>query len=287
MTALVVKSHYSFPLNATTTGITTGTVKRLYVGEWSLRFLEGLLALLLMFSVCLSSYKYPIFARDPAPLASLTTFLVNSHSLESVLTRGGDNLNERPDRPSLGNMFFYSFEDGIKPPSRLPHTLSMAFYRDEDTSSSSTYSKTDHHNDLDWWQPMAATWAYRTVILVCTVLLVISLEVSFYFSTKNNGISSISSESNARYAWTYLPSLIMAGISLGYGSLDSMARMLHLFQKLHREELSFQEMLREPLGSFTIQAMVQSMRLSHLALSVVLFTSLLAPALTIITSGLF
>lgn len=134
---------------------------------------------------------------------------------------------------------------------------------------------------------MASTWPYRIAVIVLTIAVMIVLEVLYQYSVKNNGITNISINSYDLNGWLYVSTIIVAGTALAYGALDSTARLLHPFQELRRGKMQFQELLCEPLGHATILATVHSLRKRYFALAVILLTSLLSPALTIVTSGLF
>lgn len=286
--ALHVKSHYSVPSNLTTTGSLTSATTRLFVGKWSLRLMEGFLGLLFILSLLLSFYKCPLFSQDPAPLAVQTMFLAKNPYLESVLQHIGKFSNEGPEWVLLKKSLYYSAEDGLENiQSLLDATLSASSYMSLHINMKSSNSTTKRFYRPDGWRQITASWGYRVAVLACTVLLVTSLEVLFRISTKNKGHSDMPSLSPKIYVWNYLPSLVMASISVAYSSLDYTARILHPFQRLNTGEMIFKELFWEPLGASTIQAIVQSARWHHFALTMILLTSFLAPTLTIITSGLF
>lgn len=283
--ALHVKSHYSVPSNLTTTGTLTSATTRLFVGEWSLRFMEGFLGLLFVLSILLIFYKCPIFPQDPAPLAVQTIFLAQNPYLESVLRKFS---NDSHEWLLPRNSLHCSAEDRLRTSQSLPNaTLSASSYESSHINTNSSNATTECFHRAEGWRQMTASWGYRVAVLACTVLLVVSLEILFYISTNNKSHADMPSPSSEIYAWNYLPSLVMASISILYSSLDCTARILHPFQKLNKGNVAFKELFWEPLGASTIKAIVQSAEWHHFALTMILLTSLLAPTLTIITSGLF
>ncbi|KAK0610735.1 hypothetical protein DIS24_g12036, partial [Lasiodiplodia hormozganensis] len=158
-----------------------------------------------------------------------------------------------------------------------------------DTSDDSTPSQPtkDNTDQSKWWRPLtAATW-FRIALFATTVAVIVVLEVLSQISKKNHGIANVILGGYQKYTWTYIPTLVMAMIGLSFAAADATARLLHPFQLLRRGNATFKEMLYDPASQLTLAAVVHAARKRQIALLASMLTALMAPALTIVTSGLY
>lgn len=291
--AQLVRGHYMSPTNQSIPSRLTSSYKRLCVGQWSLRIMEALLILTTLVAICLCFPTYPRFTRNPESLAANAALLAKSPDLWPVLYGTGESLKKPFQRSFATHQFRAGEMRDSKRGTVYTHInatgeTGIAINAESETTDVEREPEAvEERRKPNWWRPMASTWPYRIAVIVLTIAVVVVLEVLYQYSVKNNGISNISINSYELNGWLYVSTIIMAGMALAYGALDSTARLLHPFQELQRGKMQFQELLYEPLGHATILATVHSLRKRYFALAVILLTSLLSPALTIVTSGLF
>lgn len=145
----------------------------------------------------------------------------------------------------------------------------------------------DNTDEAKWWQPLPATIWFRITVFVSTLTVIVALEVLFQRSKKNRGLADAIVDGFQYYTWTYIPSSVMALIGLTFATADSTARTLHPFQVLRRGNAAFKEMLYDPACQLSLVAVIRAARTRQFALAATICTALMAPALTIVTSGLY
>lgn len=114
-----------------------------------------------------------------------------------------------------------------------------------------------------------------------------ALELLFQISEKSRELADVRPNGYQKYTWTYIPTLIMALIGLTFTTADSTARTLYPFQVLRRGNPAFKDMLYDPFCQLSLLAVIRAARTRRFTLLATMFTALIAPTLTIVTSGLY
>ncbi|GME57882.1 hypothetical protein GTA08_BOTSDO01504 [Neofusicoccum parvum] len=267
------KSGKMVAANQTVNGTITQTKERLCVQELSLRLMEAFLAVLILASVALSFSHYLTREESPESLLSNALVLARSPGLAKVLT-GTGILPEKEFKQTLkGRTFWTPGPEGT--------------VRDSIVVEPSDSPKIEAADRPSMWQPMASTWAFRIITISIPLLLVITLEVLYQYSSRHDGIADVSTEGYTKYAWVFVPSLTLSLVALLFSMLDFSARLLHPYQQLRKGGADVRTLLFEPLGKPTIVAIFRTLQRKHFALFAILLTSLIGPILTIVTSGLY
>lgn len=281
LAAYIIKREYTHPSNQIVNGTAVLTQGRICVQELSLRFLEALISLLLLFSVALSFMRPGSFYRDPTSLGAHAMILARSPGLMALLESYGA-VSEQVLQPSLSGIlvsytqrpFPKSLAIAIKKPQNYPEN------RAEDVT-------TDEHQLREWWRPISVRWWFRICILTATLGFMIALEVLLQTSTRGNGICNVRLDGYTKYTWTLLPTFLLAVIGLLFSMVDSTARILHPFQLLRKGGASLADILHDYTCQWLLVAVVCATCKRHFALLLAILPGLLAPILTITSSGLY
>ncbi|KAF6811528.1 hypothetical protein CSOJ01_05661 [Colletotrichum sojae] len=276
-----IKSRQMKGVNSTVPGLVTYTVTRLVVEKVSLRIMESLLALLAV--ICLAFMAFP-FASLPTSsgfMLTLASILARSPNLGRVLD-GTGSINKYAFKKRLSFFLYYVI------PGNAPSDVRVGIQPKRGRIYRRTRGGIKAAQRTEWWFPMAAGIPYKTALVGFTIGIIVSLEVLLQLSIKDDGLGSVSEEGYTKYAWLFLPALIMGGFALAYSTVDVTYRMLHPFQRLHQAASpNLQDLKYDPSGKLTLTAVIRALKRRHFALAAAMFTSLLGPILTIAVSGLF
>ncbi|KAL1616575.1 hypothetical protein SLS54_008310 [Diplodia seriata] len=265
------------PRSTATEGILTSTAGRLCVGNLALRMMEALLALLFFASLMLYLLYLHIPRGDFGSLLAHAAVLERSSDIVEILHDTG-NLSLKTLQALLVKKEY----------SICPTTSSIRVAtHDPHSSPESSASITGYADKQESWQPIAVMWKYRMTVIALSILATATLEVVYRYSLAHSGLADVSLESYQKYAWSFVPTLTMVVFGLAFGFIDSGARTLHPFQRLNKGGVDSDVLQCDPLGTITASATFHSLKKGHFSLATILLTSLLAPALTIASSGLY
>ncbi|KAB2569610.1 hypothetical protein BFW01_g12268 [Lasiodiplodia theobromae] len=273
--AYTIKKDFMDTSNRTANGTVAFTENRLCVQELSLRLMEALLALLALLSIALCFFPPGVFHRDPRPVGAHALMLARSPALIEVLSGYGASSKQALRARLSGYTATFPQQ---KPPAGAAITV---------TARDGTKTETDEMDQGKWWHPLPLTLWFRGLLVAIAIAIIVALEVLLQASDKHNGLADVVLEGYQKYAWTLIPSLVMASIGLAFSLVDSITRALHPFHLLRRGRASFNDLLYDPAGQVSLVAAVRAARQRHFALLAILLTGLLAPMLTIVTSGLY
>lgn len=276
--AYTIKKDFMDTSNRTANGTVAFTENRLCVQELPLRLMEALLALLALLSVALCFFPPGVFHRDPRPVGAHALILARSPGLASLLSGYGASSKQALSARLSGHTAMFPQRN---PPAGAAMTV---------TARDATKTETDGADEMEqgqWWHPLPVTWWFRGLLVAVTVAIIVALEVLLQASDRHNGLADVVLEGYQKYAWTLVPSLVMANIGLAFSLVDSTARALHPFRLLRRGRASFADLLYDPAGQVSLVAAARAAWQRHFALLAILLTGLLAPMLTIVTSGLY
>lgn len=259
--------------NQTVEGVIIQTSERLCVQQLSLRLMEGFLGVLILASAALSFLHYVRREESPESLLSHVMVLAQSQSLEKVLNGTGSLPEKEFKRILKDRTFQASKTQGIIRSGIIVEPAGPL----EMKSTSQT----------PMWQPMGSSWAFRITMVTIVVLLVFALELLYQYSSAHDGIADVSAEGYTKYAWLFIPTLILSLVALCFSLLDFATRLLHPYQELRKGNSGVQTLLFEPLGKPTAIAIFQALKRKRYSLFAILLTALIGPVLTIATSGLY
>ncbi|KAK4158974.1 hypothetical protein QBC43DRAFT_339523 [Cladorrhinum sp. PSN259] len=152
---------------------------------------------------------------------------------------------------------------------------------DEDGSVSNT--------KLKWYREFPVTIPGQVLILGAFPILFIGLELLYQHSARDNGLATVQiSDTAAYYSRTYLPSAVMVGMSLLLGSLSMTAKVIDPYHILRKGNAPANTTISENhLRYIGVSALWNALRKRRWAVVTAGLAGLIAPFLTIITSGLF
>jgi hypothetical protein len=138
------------------------------------------------------------------------------------------------------------------------------------------------------YQPFSVTIAGRTLLLLALPALILTLELLYQRSERDDGLAEIDNNSGAaHYAWTYTPTAVMVGMGLWLTALSSTVKLLGPYTSLWRGMAPADSTMTENyLHSIAIQALWKAARKKKWGIATAGLASMLTPFLTIVASGL-
>lgn len=279
--AYVIKHDYTYPSNQTLNGTTTSTQGRLCAQELPLRFMEALIALLLLSNVALCFLRPGVFHRDPTSLGAHAMILARSPDLMGLL-EGRGAASKQALRASLSGIL------ASYPRTHAPESPAIALQHFRTGSQKPVEKATAENGDLrKWWRPIPVRLWFRICILIATLGVMIALEVLLQVSSRGDGLGNVSLDGYLKYTWSLLPAFLLALIGLLFSLVDSTARTIHPFQLLRKGRASLADILYDPARQVSLMAVGRAAWKRHFPLLWAILPGLLAPVLTIVTSGLY
>lgn len=281
LAANVVKHDYTVTFNETIKGTVTSTQGRLCMQELSLRLVEAHITLLLALAVALCFSRPGVFPRDPTSLGAHSMILARSPALLGVL-QGYGAASKKSLQASLSG-YLASFPQHL---SAEGPAVDLHQFRDY-SGEIAEKPIADNSGPREWWSPVSVRWWFRICLMITILVVVISLEILLQISNHKNGLGDVSLEGYLKYTWGFLPSLVLVLVGLLFSMVDSTARTLHSFQLLRKGRATIEDMLNDPSRQVSLIAVLYAARKRQFVLFLATLPGLLAPVLTIITSGLY
>lgn len=281
LAAYIVKHDFTNPSNETINGTVTSTQGRVCVQQLSLRLVEAHIVLLLALIVALCFLRPSIFLRDPTSLGAHSMILAGSPGLLGLF-QGYGAASKYSLRTSLSG-YLASFPLHLSADSPA---IALHQFR-EITEVVSEKPTTDIRDRSEWWCPVSVRWWFRMCLMTAILVVLIALEVLVQISNREAGLGDVRLEGYLKYTWSFLPSLVLVLVGLLFSMVDSTARTLHSFQLLRKGRATMKDMLHDPARQISLGAVVCAVRERHFVLLWAIFPSLIAPMLTVITSGLY
>lgn len=277
LAAYVVKQEYTYPTNQTTSGTIMSAQGRICVQMLPLRLLEALMALLFLSCIGLCFLQPAALHRDPTSLGGHVMILARSSGLVQLLESHGA-ASKKTLRSNLSG-FLVSYSQHL-PPDSPAIALQQSCQGEEKLAS-------DYHGLQEWWCPISVRWWFRVCVLVATLGIMVALEVLFHISARRNGLGDVSLDDYSKYMWTLLPTSVLAVVGLLFSMIDSTARTLHPFQLLRKGGVTLAEIIYDPARQVSLMAVIRAAWKRHFPLLWAILPGLLAPVLTVVTSGLY
>lgn len=281
LAAYIVKHDYTSPSNATINGTATATLGRLRVQKLSLRLIEAHITLLIALIVALCFLRPGVFLRNPTSLGAHSIILARSPALMGLL-QGHGAASKQTLQASLSG-YLASFPLHISAESSAI-ALSQSREESEELDEKPT---ADNRHRRKWWSPLSTRTWFRICLMTAILIVVMALEVMLRISNHENGLGDVSLNGYLKYTWSFLPSVVLVLVGILFSMVDSTARTLHLFQLLRKGRATTENMLHDPARQVSLVAVVHAVRERHFVLLWAMIPSLIAPFLTVITSGLY
>lgn len=275
-------------VSPTQSGLLTGSVlkteQRLLARQLPLRLMQGIT----MFMSCLVTFMLFITQTgvtpcSPESLAAVAAVMARSPSVTEQLKYTGHMNMHKIRSILLGQRFFTVIRHGERGPS-----FCVQSSESRPSQNGITYPKKIDTEQVRWIRPFSLGHVAKTLAVIGPIAVVISLEVTLRLSNANSGLADVNGDSSKRYAWLYVPTFVLVLLGTLFNVLDFDIEFSEPFHRLSRgytdaKSSMFQDHLRRiPIGT-TFHAL-RNGRYALLAASI---SILLAPTLTIISSGLF
>lgn len=141
---------------------------------------------------------------------------------------------------------------------------------------------------MTWWRPIALSVWMQILLLLLPLTVIISLEITYHMSVRNQGLGDVTDRGYLHYTWTVIPALILTIIKIMGQSLAFSVEILdpHLVLKAGGAAAK-QTLFHDYLYQTSLPRCLRSVRFSRWAVLSVSLSTLLSPFLTIVVSGLF
>ncbi|KAK3312149.1 hypothetical protein B0H66DRAFT_644434 [Apodospora peruviana] len=281
VTAQVANQYLKEAAQVSLVGTTEVRESRLVVSPVSFWVLEAMLLILSLLAGYLILISPKIGTScDTSTLAGLSAVLARSAPALSMI-EGAGGANTKFLAAKLKNVEFktdVSFENN-KPVFRIESIEQPA---------SPLSPKPLPGSDEGRYQPFTVTITGRILLLAASPALIVTLELLYQLSSRNNGLADINAISNvAHYAWTYTPTAVMVGMGLWLAALSSTVKLLGPYHSLWKGRASAEDALTENyVRPIAVVAVWNATRKKKWGVVAVGLASMLAPFLTIVASGL-
>ncbi|KAF2400960.1 hypothetical protein EJ06DRAFT_556427, partial [Trichodelitschia bisporula] len=288
--AQLARTHLTAPASNTVTGSLAITSQVLALSSIALRFMEALLALLLLLTLALFLTRPAhVTPRDTSTPGGLAAVLAGSELFTSALAGLGAARADLLASKMRGRGWYYTFLTadaggqhfalGICAPSEN-HTSS---HEAEHTRVRESLL-TETAEARTWWNPLSD--AARIAILGAILAALIAVELLHQRSQRSGGITDVHS-SGARFAAQALPPLVMllVGALVGVASFSTL--VLQPYAQLREASSARKSILLNYLSAFPAVALVRAARNRHWAVVGAASALVLTPLLAIVAAGLF
>lgn len=282
---LAVPSDQKLVLN------TTGSEDRLYTRGPSLWISEAALIILVITAIfLLFDAPRTVMSRDPSSIGGQATILACSPSLMQALSLSNEK-NKAAQEKLQGFEFSLCLNEMAGDVHIEASKLALAdsdssLLRRNSTEEASARDPVDA--GVEFFVPFATTKFAMVVMILAPLCVIIALEVLYRYSQNHYGLTDVPIATNVHYAWTYVPAIVMTGLKLLYGSLESVVKSFQPFHAFHQGAASTNVgLLDNYLGQTALQTLLTAGLKKQWATIAVALSSLASPFLTIFVSGLF
>ena len=284
--AQMANSHLLKASDETQIGRCDFTEDRLRIRGLSLYLMVACLLILLV-SVLFFIYIRPkqISSRDPTTIAGLALVISQSPGMMSVFSDKGAASLEIMRRDLAQKHCRSTF-----PTNQGQRTFSLELVNNGSKSgeSSSPERPKPGPDPVELWNPLSLRRSFGCLTVVSLLILVVVLEVMYWYSLKHDGIAEVDTRSYIRFVWAYVPAIVM----LSAHTLVAMAAFSSLqifpyFLLGKRSNNNWDDVSRDYLSKFSIQSLAKAISEHHWPVTCMSLAALLGPLLTVVVSGLY
>jgi hypothetical protein len=260
---------------------------------------------ILIFSLIILLFTVPkkVVPRDPSTIGGLATILAQSNEATNSF-RGFAVSSGKRIRRHLRNSSYSTSSDGNPKSFTLDYEgsgeqvdMSEAVYGtrkrvwwNQNQAKNKQKGKAElvYGTPKVWWNPLPNL--LRIIIVLFGVFTIVALEVLYQYqiSMKYNGFADIGSTSILPFITTFVSAIFLIVLAGCFGVVDFYTRLLQPYHQLKkRPNTASHSILLNYLSKITPVTIWTSASLKHFAVLLTATTSLLAPILVIIASGLF
>ncbi|PNS20470.1 hypothetical protein CAC42_5920 [Sphaceloma murrayae] len=280
--AQYAKLHMTRPTEAALEGSLINEGPRLFVETLTLRLMD---AFLIVFAACALSiclfFNFPGLPRDYSSVGALALLFSQSPDFMRLCSGLG----------SVRLTPISTWMSGYRFRTKCTITENRSSYRlcaDLDSSVADVNVAPDVKQGLKWWCPLMFTRAMRIMTIVSPLLLIAGLEAGHRYSRRKQGFSAVPQEGYLKYAWAFLPAIVMVGMASTFAVLDFATRSFQIYHALSgRRKATARDLVETPFGHFPIYSVFRTGIHRQWALMATSLAICVSPMLTIVVSGLF
>jgi hypothetical protein len=279
--AQIARNQLLTTTNADVVGSISRTEKRIYVREVPLRLMEATLIMLIIILVTLIFARpAPSTPRDLSSLGGLATVMAQSQRYVFALQR----LGAATIRAMGQSIAIHEYQTCVGIGAAEPA------FRIEVVDHSDLYERPRQQTlpvkPSSWWNPISDLT--RLAILTLDFALIVIIELLFQRSQSHDGLIDMSLTSSVPYVWAFIPALMTVILWTAFGIFDFSTRLIQPYHELKRGPVPARRSINvNYLSKVTVLAIYHSIVNRHAAVLFSAFAMLIAPFVTIISSGLY
>lgn len=265
-------------------GTCRGTQSRLRVRGLSLYLMGAILVLLIVSSISLL-YVAPrrYSSRDPSSIGGLALAVSQSPALLARLSSYG-SADLKTIRRRLENFECQSLLVRRDQTGRLAIDVST----NGDLEDAESALEPTEPAPYPYWRPLSLRPVFRSLVIAFLLIMIVLLEVLYSISQKRNGLVKVDPKSDQRFAWAYVPAIVMVAGQTLVGMIAFSSLMVFPYFQLRRRDSSTRnDVLRNYVSETAIKCLWQAASAKHIVVFCMALAMLLAPILTIAVSGLY
>ncbi|KAK5653618.1 hypothetical protein OQA88_8647 [Cercophora sp. LCS_1] len=282
VTAQLANEYLKTPQNAPLTGKTVSRETRLVVSSVSFWLMESLLLLLTLAAtyIIFNSPRLPISA-DPSTIRGLASALSASKAAVTRLEGTGRMSNDALQHHLKNDQFKTEVAD---------HDFRLELQSAAETRrllEKDEVRKITKDNKAGY-RPFTVTITGRLLILLSFPALILTLELLYQHSTRNNGLGEVdNSDKFSHYAWTYIPTAVMVGLGLLVTMLSFTVKLLSPYHSLKKGNATAAQSTDENyMRTMAIVSTWHAILNKKWGVVTASLAAMLSPFLTIVASGL-
>jgi hypothetical protein len=284
VTAQMAKQSLMQASADTVLGSCHGTQDRLRVRGLSLYLMGAIFVLLIASTVTLLLIAPRGYSsRDPTSIGGLALVMSQSPELLARLS-GSGSANLDNVRRQLASVECQSLLEQHDQRRRMTVNLSY----DRESEQSNAASKSTDSTAIEYWRPLSLRPVFKSLVVVSLLVMVVVLEVLYSVSRKHNGLAKVDPKTDQRFAWAYVPAIVMVAVQTLVGMIAFSTLMVFPYFQLRRPDTSTRDdVLRNYVSETAIKCLWQAVCAKHIVVFSMALAMMLAPILTIAVSGLY
>ncbi|QDS75113.1 hypothetical protein FKW77_007352 [Venturia effusa] len=261
---------------------------RLFVNAVSVRIMEVALGLLILITAALYFVRpAPSTPRDTSTMAGLATVMAQSPRYVATL-QGLAAASYATIKEVVSASRYHSCVTDIDLVLQGEEQTFRISVDANDSESALEPSRAARAvaKPENWWVPIYDLT--RVAVLVAIFIVLMVVELLHQRSKRDHGLGDADNSSPMRYAWTFVPAVVMLLLMSCIGIIDFATRLMQPYQALSRSPVPAQRSIFiNYLSQFTVVAIWTAVTNAQFAVLFSAFAMLVAPFLTIVSTGLF
>ena len=257
---------------------------RLLARQLPLRLMQGITVVMLcLVTLMLFIMQTGVIPRSPESLAAIAAVMARSPAITRQLKDTG-HMDIHGIRSLLSGQRFHTAIRDVGGVRSFFVQASVNHTQD----SEGEYARELDTAHVRWIRPFSMGYAAKTLAVIGPIAVIIALEVTLRISNANSGLANVNGDSSTRYVWLYVPTLVLVLLGTLFNVLDFDIEFSEPFHRLSKGYTDARSsMLQDHLRRIPIATTFHALSHRKYALLAASISILLAPTLTIISSGLF